>query len=52
MMNGASTLEGYMPDIDATSSLESSMPGTIVGKSTCEYFCLSGGPYQRRRTGT
>ncbi len=46
MMNGASTLEGYVPDIDATlvqRILDAG--GTIVGKSHCEYFCLSGGSH-------
>jgi amidase len=43
MMNGASTLEGYMPEIDATVAeriLDAG--GTIIGKAHCEYFCLSG----------
>ncbi len=46
MMNGASTLEGYVPDIDATivqRMLDAG--GTIVGKAHCEYFCLSGGSH-------
>ncbi len=46
MMNGASTLEGYVPDIDATvvrRVLDAG--GTIVGKAHCEYFCLSGGSH-------
>ena len=46
MMNGASTLEGYVPEIDATivtRILDSG--GTIVGKAVCEYFCLSGGSH-------
>jgi amidase len=46
MMNGASTLEGYVPDVDATivtRILEAG--GTIVGKAHCEYFCLSGGSH-------
>ena len=46
MMNGASTLRGYVPDIDATivtRILDAS--GTIVGKANCEYFCLSGGSH-------
>jgi amidase len=37
MMNGASTLEGYVPDVDATVAtriLDSG--GTIVGKAVCE----------------
>ena len=46
MMNGASTLEGYVPDVDATvvtRILEAG--GTIVGKTVCEYFCFSGGSH-------
>ena len=46
MMNGSSTLKGYTPDIDATivtRILEAG--GTIVGKTHCEYFCLSGGSH-------
>ena len=46
MMNGAATLEGYVPDIDATvvqRVLDAG--GTIVGKAHCEYFCLSGGSH-------
>ena len=46
MMNGAATLEGYMPDIDAT-VVERVLDagGTIVGKAHCEAFCLSGGSH-------
>ncbi|WP_428487120.1 amidase [Rhodopila sp.] len=46
MMNGASTLEGYVPDLDATvvqRILDAG--GTILGKSVCEYFCFSGGSH-------
>jgi amidase len=46
MMNGASTLEGYVPDIDATvvqRVLDAG--GTIVGKVHCEYYCMSGGSH-------
>jgi amidase len=46
MMNGAATLEGYVPDIDATvvqRILDAG--GTIVGKTHCENFCLSGGSH-------
>src|SRR3954463_297636 len=46
MMNGASTLEGYTPDTDATivtRILEAG--GTIIGKTHCEYFCFSGGSH-------
>ena len=46
MMNGASTLEGYVPDVDATIVTRIlDAGGTIVGKATCEYFCLSGGSH-------
>jgi amidase len=46
MMNGASTLEGYTPDIDATIATRIlDAGGTIVGKSHCEYFCFSGGSH-------
>ncbi len=46
MMNGAATLEGYVPDFDATvvqRVLDAG--GEIVGKAHCEYFCLSGGSH-------
>ena len=46
MMNGASTLEGYVPDIDATVVTRIlDAGGTILGKSHCEYFCFSGGSH-------
>jgi amidase len=46
MMNGASTLEGYVPDVDATIVTRIlDAGGTIVGKAVCEYFCLSGGSH-------
>lgn len=46
MMNGASTLEGYTPDVDATVVTRLlDAGGTIVGKAHCEYFCLSGGSH-------
>jgi amidase len=46
MMNGASTLEGYVPDLDATLvSRILDAGGTIVGKTVCEYFCFSGGSH-------
>lgn len=46
MMNGASTLEGYVPDVDATVVTRLLDAGaTIVGKATCEYFCFSGGSH-------
>lgn len=46
MMNGASTLEGYVPEIDATVAeriLDAG--GEIAGKAHCEFFCLSGGSH-------
>jgi amidase len=46
MMNGARTLEGYVPDIDATIVTRMlDAGGTIVGKAHCESFCLSGGSH-------
>ena len=46
MMNGASTLEGYVPDVDATVAARVlDAGGTIVGKTVCEYFCFSGGSH-------
>jgi amidase len=46
MMNGASTLKGYTPDIDATIVTRIlDAGGTIKGKVHCEYFCLSGGSH-------
>lgn len=46
MMNGASTLEGFVPTMDATIVTRMLDAGaTIMGKATCEYFCLSGGSH-------
>jgi amidase len=46
MMNGASTLEGYTPDVDATIVTRMLDAGaTILGKVRCEYFCFSGGSH-------
>ena len=46
MMNGSSTLEGYVPNLDATIVTRMLDAGaTIVGKSHCELFCLSGGSH-------
>ena len=46
MMNGASTLEGYVPNVDATIVTRLLDAGaTIVGKAVCEYFCFSGGSH-------
>ncbi|MDE0389329.1 MAG: amidase family protein, partial [Rhodospirillales bacterium] len=44
MMNGATVLEGYVPDVDATvvtRILEAG--GTIVGKAANTYLCFDGG---------
>lgn len=46
MMNGAATMEGYVPNVDAeivTRMLDEG--ATILGKSHCESFCLSGGSH-------
>lgn len=46
MMNGSSTLEGYVPEFDATvvtRILEAG--GEIVGKAVCEHLCFSGGSH-------
>lgn len=46
MMNGSATLEGYVPDVDATvvqRILDAG--GKIVGKAVCEHFCFSGGSH-------
>ena len=46
MINGSSTLENYIPDIDATIVTRLLNSGAkIVGKSHCECFCLSGGSH-------
>ncbi|THD02406.1 amidase [Panacagrimonas perspica] len=46
MMNGASTLQGYVPDVDATVVTRIlDAGGTILGKSHCEYLCFSGGSH-------
>ncbi len=46
MMNGSSTLEGYVPNIDATIVTRLLDAGaTIKGKAHCEMFCLSGGSH-------
>src|SRR5258705_12049331 len=46
MLNRASSLEGYVPDVDpsiVTRILDAG--GTILGKVPCEYFCFSGGSH-------
>jgi amidase len=46
MMNGASTLQGYTPEVDATVVTRIlDAGGTILGKAHCEYYCLSGGSH-------
>jgi amidase len=46
MMNGASILAGYVPEIDATVVTRIlDAGGTIVGKARCEHFCASGGSF-------
>ncbi|ANQ23780.1 amidase [Vibrio natriegens] len=46
MMNGSSSLEGHIPTYDATVVTRLLDAGaTIVGKATCEHFCLSGGSH-------
>ena len=44
LTNGASVLEGYVPEFDATIVTRLLDAGAeIVGKSVCEYFSFSGG---------
>jgi len=46
LMNGAGTLEGYVPDVDATVVTRIlDAGGEIAGKVHCEYFCFSGGSH-------
>jgi amidase len=46
MMNGASILEGFVPSFDATVVTRLLDAGTtILGKATCEHYCLSGGSH-------
>jgi amidase len=46
MMNGASTMEGYVPEVDATVATRVlDAGGAIAGKTVCEYFCCSGGSH-------
>lgn len=46
MMNGAATLEGFVPMSDATIVTRMLDAGaTILGKAVCEHFCLSGGSH-------
>jgi amidase len=46
MMNGSNLLDGFVPQTDAevvARILEAG--GEIIGKTTCEYLCLSGGSH-------
>ncbi len=46
MMNGTSTLEGYVPEFDATIVTRILDAGAeIVGKAVCEHLCFSGGSH-------
>jgi amidase len=46
LMNGSATLEGYVPNVDATLVTRIlDAGGEIVGKAVCECFCLSGGSH-------
>jgi len=46
MMNGSSTLEGYVPDRDATIVTRVlDAGGVILGKANCEFFCFSAGSH-------
>ena len=53
MMNGASVLEGYVPEVDATVVTRTlDAGGTILGKAHCEYFCYSGSSHTNARKTT
>lgn len=44
MMNGASVLEGFVPEVDATIVTRIlDAGGHIIGKAVCEYFSFAGG---------
>lgn len=46
MINGSRELEGFVPSFDATVVTRLLDAGAeIVGKTQCEYFCLSGGSH-------
>lgn len=46
MSNGTTILRGYVPEIDATIVTRMlNEGGVILGKSTCEYYCASGGSH-------
>jgi amidase len=44
MMNGASIMDGFVPDFDATVVTRVLDAGAMItGKAACEYLCVSGG---------
>jgi amidase len=46
MMCGASVLEGFVPDFDATVVTRLLDAGAVItGKAVCEYLCVSGGSF-------
>lgn len=46
MMNGSATLEGYVPEFDATIVTRIlDAGGEIAGKAVCEHLCFSGGSH-------
>ncbi len=46
MMNGSATLEGYVPEVDATVVTRIlDAGGEIAGKAVCEHLCFSGSSY-------
>jgi amidase len=46
MMNGSATLEGYVPEVDATIVTRIlDAAGEIAGKAVCEDLCFSGGSH-------
>ena len=50
MMNGSSILEGFVPEVDATIVTRIlDAGGEIVGKTHCEYYCISGGSHTGAR---
>ena len=46
LMDGASSLEGYVPEVDAeVINRVLDAGGEIAGKAVCEYFSYSGGSH-------
>jgi amidase len=51
MLSGSRELQGYVPKMDATVVRRIlAAGGEIVGKTHCEYFCLSGGSHTNAHT--